>query len=214
MLTVAPFLGFLVLACAPKRSAISGVSIACPAHRPQVSWPIGVAAKPVRVWIAAASDSRDGWAHEGTRRLDSVVDLWRRVGLPLKLVRAQNPREADVLILVARSLPLDSAEIDGKYRAGLTRLTYKDDGVLIKAHIILGEQSPTGAPYSANDQVATLAHEFGHALGLPHSAHPQSLMAAKPLVETITRHDVQLAQATYVRQDCAALAGPLTALRR
>lgn len=159
--------------------------------------------REVRVTIDADPDTRDGWRSDGGRRLRIALAHWNSLSLPVKLVPAMSPRDADITVQVIQSFPVTqpSSPLD-KYRAGLTKLTYREGGEITRAVILIAETTPFGQRYTVSDQLATLMHELGHALGLPHVVNPDALMAARPRAESVTAIDATLARTVYGPTGC------------
>jgi len=155
--------------------------------------------REVRVALVSDRDTRDGWRAHGTHRLHTALAHWNNVSLPVKLVPAKTLRSAEITVYVIRSFPPETP--NQRYRAGQTNLTYVD-GEITSAQIFIAEATPLGERYSVADQLATLLHELGHAIGLPHVAHPDALMATRTRAGEVTAVDVTLARSVYSARGC------------
>lgn len=154
--------------------------------------------------LAVEGETVTGWDRVGTERVARALDSWNRVGLPLRLVLVDDLATAEVRVLILRRLPAESSGdlSASSYRAGLTRLTFDERRLIARAYVAVAEGSPQGVAYSVEDQMATLLHEIGHSLGLPHVDQPASLMAERHVVGAITPIDAQLARAVYQNRRC------------
>src|SRR5688572_23154119 len=116
--------------------------------------------RSIRVWLDVSEDASDGWTGGGLTRLRRAIEYWNQVSLPVSLVLAQSPRSAEVTVDIIRSFPPDNRLAGNEYRAGLTSLTYDDDGRITRAHVFVAEATPFGNRYALIDQEGTLLHEL------------------------------------------------------
>lgn len=157
----------------------------------------------LRVWIDEASQEFDGWSAYGRRRLRVATDRWNALRLPVRFEIATAARNAEIVVNVVDTLPAHQQE-RATEQAGLTQLTFTATRVILKAHVFVAVRARFGIRFRIPEQQATLLHELGHALGLPHATGPKSLMSERRFGATLTGTDIVLARSVYPPAPCAA----------
>ena len=189
--------------CTASARVATGLAPRC-ALGSSLTWvsPRPLATRQLRVRLEVLDEVNDAWRYEGGHRLDQALAAWNEIGIPVRMLRAAKGDSATVRVVVMRRLPLDRNDPIAAYRAGVTHLTFDAAGAIVGAQILVAEQTPRGESYSSADQVATLLHELGHALGLPHSTNPYAVMSSRTVVSSITATDVSLARSVYAGHAC------------
>jgi len=180
------------------------------------SWPShrdGATITRLTVNLRLIDGVRSQWRMDGRRTLDAALHSWNATGIPLRLTRASNRETAQVEVVVLPRLPLDPREAGNAYRAGVTQLVHDATGGITSARVLIAEETPRGEPYSVSDQFATLLHELGHALGLPHVETPTALMASQSTATSLTPADIRLAREQYRVRPCPRADASVTAAR-
>lgn len=114
----------------------------------------------------------EGGAPEYAPRFPTFVreaySAWENALPGLRFVPAYDSTDADITVRW-----IDKFDFD---RAGQTDLTWDLSGRVRRATVLLAVHSNTGRRIPDDDLKAVAVHEFGHALGLPHSADTTDVM--------------------------------------
>lgn len=205
------FLGVIALGLTACARAETRRAVAPERCTPGVRWAVAEGyTRTLRVWLEVPSNATPAWKFERSARLSTALDAWNGAGARIRLVPAKSFSASDIVVLVVDRLPLEGNEGAHNHRAGVTQLTFAEGGEIGRARTFVAERTPRGHPYAPIDQMATLMHELGHALGLPHDPGAMSLMAARPVVDKPTQRDRLQARAWYA--SAASCSRALTAV--
>lgn len=135
----------------------------------------------LRLWVQPWTDNADQGIDHG-RLVDEAIAAWTRSDA-VHIARVSWPMDADIRLYWSDRLPPSNP--------GVTMLYSSKSGHLTRADVFV---SIAPAPWHIGtpDRVlyATIAHELGHALGLPHDPSPRALMHPAPLVTSVTEEDL------------------------
>lgn len=134
-----------------------------------------------------------GGVDGGDARLHMVVQgavtRWESARTGLRFVRIEDSTAADVTIRWVERFDFD--------RVGQTDLAWDQRGRVRHAAISLALQTNVGVELSDASLIAVATHEFGHALGLPHSSDPNDVMFPATRSEQLSDRDRRSAELLY-----------------
>jgi hypothetical protein len=136
--------------------------------------------RPLRVLLDEAP-GLPGWNREHAGIARRAMQAWQQVFPDLRMETVLGGEEIDIMVRW-----IERFEID---RTGQADLQYRSSGEIQHATVVLALQNKEGVPLSSEGLLAVAVHEFGHALGLPHSPHPGDVMFPATRTATISSRD-------------------------
>jgi len=135
----------------------------------------------LKLWVQPSS-ALTGFTPRHLELVDEAVYSWMHSG-GTRIVQVSWAIEADIRLYWSDRLPSTNP--------GVTMLYRNQSGRLTRADIFVAVQ-PAPWAIGTPDRVlyTTIAHEIGHALGLPHDPSANALMHPAPLVTTVTDEDI------------------------
>ena len=128
-------------------------------------WPIATA-RPIRVWIASASGTKDALPDAG-RIVEKAFEQWDQAGTPVHFVITPDSARGDVRVGWTDHLELK--------RVGVTKMRGLNN-YFVSGEITIATHRPSGDSMDSVETTRCIMHEIGHLLGLAHAADSASIM--------------------------------------
>jgi hypothetical protein len=128
-------------------------------------WPVGSEA----IGLVIVPGGPAGFVPEMVSEVRQALDAWSPATVGLRFLEQADTVDVKMIVRWTDTLAAD--------RAGATDVTWDKSGRVHRVTVYLAVRSPsTGRPFAPEARRAIVLHELGHALGLPHSAHPEDAM--------------------------------------
>src|SRR5215208_4607787 len=182
-LRTATLLTLILSACTPPATLApveSGAAASIQAGARAYRWS-PAAAQPIRLYVQQRSDL-PGFTPAHRAMVDRAVRAWSAGGA-VDVVRTGYAGGASIRLRWTSGLPAQ--------HPGVTMLKLDRRGEMVQADIWVNVTAPAIAGVSAEDVLyAVIAHEVGHALGMPHVAQKDNLMYPILGAYSVTRADL------------------------
>lgn len=144
------------------------------------------------ITVAFVSDSTlQGWQAGYLAAARQGLAAWANNAAGLRLAETAAAGDAEIQVRFVASVS-DSSEF------GVTQLDWQPDGTASRAEILLALRPVADGPLVAPGLLQRVAaHEFGHAIGLPHSASRNDIMHPSSPVAGPSRRDQATLQLLY-----------------
>jgi len=149
-------------------------------------WP--VRHRPLSVYTAIP-DSFGGQSARAHRAVELAMGRWAAFPLGVTFRSSADSANADIGVAWISKFETD--------RSGQAEILYDTRGVIRHASVTLAFHDPSGVPLNDEELGIVATHEFGHALGLPHSGNPRDLMFPTSSATVPSRRDRATAVLIY-----------------
>ena len=136
---------------------------------------------PLRFWVEPTS-RLPGWTPARLAEVDHALRAWEASGV-VEIARTTRQSEADIRLYWSNGLP--------SQHPGVTLLHPDAHGDLVHADIWVNVSAPARRRASADEvEYGIIAHEIGHALGLPHADERGDIMYPVLYTLSVTPDDL------------------------
>ncbi|HUL03544.1 MAG TPA: matrixin family metalloprotease [Gemmatimonadales bacterium] len=143
--------------------------------------------RPIRVHVESSTVAN--FRPAMVEAVRAAAARWEEAGIPVRFDLDADSARAEVSVRWKVQFEMD--------RTGQTDLTWDSEGRVVSGVITIATFDPKGSALSPDDVRVVALHEFGHLLGLDHSADSTDIMFARTRVRDLSARDIRTATLLY-----------------
>lgn len=144
---------------------------------------------PRTITVALVPGGTPGWRPDLLALVREAFQRWEDAGVGIRFEERLDTAGVDITVKW-----IDRFDFD---RVGQTDLAWDQGGRVRRAAVTLALRTNLGLPLAEPALLGVAIHEFGHALGLPHSADEGDIMFPATRSDSLTPRDRRTAQLLY-----------------
>ncbi len=141
------------------------------------------------ITVAVVEGGVDEYSPRMAEFVRSALNVWEALRLGIRFEQSSDTASSDIVVRW-----IDHFDSD---RAGQTDALFGNDGGIFHARVTLAAKTRRGERIPDEGQYAVALHEFGHAIGLPHSFDPNDVMFPTTRTAALSARDRASASLLY-----------------